>query len=62
MIFLKDVPGSAPPRTALEEHYRKIYVAHPDADAIVDSLEFKEWIAQYPKTYGRIFKEGISVL
>lgn len=40
------VPSPAPDPT--EEHYKKIRQAHPDADNIYNSGEFKSWIKRYP--------------
>lgn len=37
-------PQSAGPQMdALRNHYNAIYAAHPDADSIVESIEFAEW-------------------
>ena len=41
----------------LKEHYKRIYAAHPDADAIHDSPSFQAWLAKYP-AYQRIASEG----
>jgi Meckel syndrome type 1 protein len=35
-------------RTAADEHSNSIYQAHPDADSIVDSKEFADWLAAQP--------------
>jgi hypothetical protein len=40
-----------------QEHLRRIYAAHPDADAIHDSPGFKAWVAKYP-AYQRILSKG----
>jgi hypothetical protein len=40
-----------------QEHLRRIYAAHPDADAIHDSAGFKAWVAKYP-AYQRILSKG----
>lgn len=40
------VPSPAPDPT--EEHYKKIRQAHPDADSLYNSGEFKSWIEHYP--------------
>ena len=40
-----------------QEHLRRIYSAHSDADAINDSRGFKAWVAKYP-AYQRILKQG----
>ncbi|HCA6586548.1 TPA: hypothetical protein MXV30_005440 [Pseudomonas aeruginosa] len=42
---------------ATNEHLRRIYAAHPDADAIFASAEFRTWMARYP-AYQRIAAEG----
>ena len=42
---------------SLKEHYKRIYAAHPDADAIHDSPSFQAWLAKYP-AYQRIASEG----
>lgn len=34
---------------ALETHYRRIYTAHPDADAIFERKDFKAWWVNDPK-------------
>ncbi|KAB0773154.1 hypothetical protein ACV4WP_28245 [Pseudomonas aeruginosa] len=41
------------------EHLRRIYAAHPDADAIFASAEFRAWMARYP-AYQRIAAEGTT--
>lgn len=59
--ILKDPPSYQPPPTSptpapaqssyetpLEKHYRRIYAAHPDADALVTSQEFKNWLSFRP--------------
>jgi hypothetical protein len=33
-------------RLALEHHYRRIYAAHPDADALFSSRDFLVWVSQ----------------
>jgi Tfp pilus assembly protein PilE len=40
-----------------QEHLRRIYAAHPDADAIHDSPGFKAWVAKY-SAYQRILSKG----
>lgn len=42
---------------SFKEHYKRIYAAHPDADAIHDSPSFQAWLAKYP-AYQRIASEG----
>lgn len=52
--------ANAPPydeKAATAEHYRRIYAAHPDADAIYESANFKHWLAKYP-AYQRITVKG----
>ena len=51
--------ASAPQaKSAVEqEHYRRIYVAHPDADAIHVNPGFQAWVAKYP-AYQRILSKG----
>lgn len=34
---------------AKDEHYRQIYAAHPDADAIFSSANFRQWVATNPR-------------
>ncbi|MBD9672990.1 hypothetical protein IB275_20585 [Pseudomonas sp. PDM21] len=44
---------------ATNEHLSRIYAAHPDADAIFASAEFRGWMARYP-AYQRIVVEGTT--
>lgn len=45
--------------TVAQEHYRRIYAAHPDADAIHDSPAFQAWVSRYP-TYQHIVAQGTT--
>lgn len=51
------VATQPPAPSAQEEHFQKIYAAHPDADAIFTSIGFQDWLSQNPK-YQRVPKEG----
>lgn len=44
---------------ATNEHLHRIYAAHPDADAIFASSDFRAWMARYP-AYQRIASEGTT--
>ena len=51
LATLDTEPAVVVPPPALdpaEEHYKKIRQAHPDADSIYNSGEFKNWIERYP--------------
>ena len=39
-------PAHQPTLTAEDNHYRKIYAAHPDADAVFDGPAFKSWLSE----------------
>ena len=42
-----------------QEHYRRIYAVHPDADAVHESPTFQAWLAKYP-AYQRIMAKGTT--
>ncbi|WP_207884584.1 hypothetical protein [Pseudomonas sp. 30_B] len=44
---------------AVDEHLNRIYAAHPDADAIFASADFRAWMTRYP-AYQRIASEGTT--
>ena len=45
---------------AVEEHYRQIYSAHPDADSIVESKELKEWLDAQAPIVRKAFNDALS--
>lgn len=44
---------------AAKEHYRQIYAAHPDANDVVQSPAFNEWIRQHSQ-YARVLADGTT--
>lgn len=58
-----DLKATEPPAiSSTDTHYNAIYAAHPDADNIVKSSEFKAWISslksEWRQEYDRVLSEG----
>lgn len=57
---LKDYDATLKQQKAVEEHYRQIYSAHPDADSIVESKELKEWLDAQAPIVRKAFNDSLS--
>lgn len=60
-----DLEATEPPAiSSADTHYNAIYAAHPDADNIVKSNEFKAWInslkSEWRQEYERVLNEGTT--
>lgn len=45
--------------SAEEEHYRRIFAAHPDANQVAQSSDFNDWLNRYPQ-YKRVLVDGTT--
>ncbi len=48
---------SATSDPATDAHYKAIYKAHPDADAVANSAQFQHWLTMYP-AYRTVMESG----
>lgn len=47
------------PSEAEKEHFRLVYAAHPDIEAVLESAGFRAWLVKYP-AYERIVVKGTA--
>lgn len=63
-IFADLEVTESPAISSADAHYNAIYAAHPDADNIVKSSEFKAWVgslkSEWRQEYERVLNEGTT--